>query len=589
MMARLSGVPTGSHRTRRLGGSQTFQENRMGDSPEATQELKAAGADVLREIPLSSIVLSGSNPRQNFDQHELDRLAHAIKTRGFDHPVLGRPLGGAGQYELIDGERRFRAAQQAEIDPVPALVKPGGQAAGSDLLDAMLASGLGIPLDALEEALGFHALITDAGYTRNAIAEAFKIPLQRVRERLLILDLPEKLRDQVAAGIIPLLAVKTLAALSKIHPDLPPVAVRRVLEQPPNEWDEPTTWEELTDDPLSVLVGRYEEQADDLPDDVFIAGHRYPASRFELDEKSAKTLLKLCELLRAEPEQLDVRFDNACVEQAFALKAAHQSRDGAREAIIVGADVANQLAGDYLAACLKAPDERARREREIAERCDAPGLANAAGTGDDSRPLSEEEIEAAKARKREEDRRLRDEAIARNQRLGAALIKHLAKVKVDARVLKNLTAAPFAAEFSRIAARGARLTFPGWAELSTRKNGSTKAEYPHVLKAEAKAREFLAGASSATEIAGRALALLAAARWAAEEHAITQSAASNYTLRFASTWAPDERGVPWGAEVEDLLDAILIEQLPPEVAEPIRQAKERREAQLAEEERQLGF
>src|ERR1039458_9556385 len=112
MMARLSGGPTGSHRTRRLGGSQTFQENRMGDSPEATQELKAAGADVLREIPLSSIVLSGSNPRQNFDQHELDRLAHAIKTRGFDHPILVKPAEEAGQYELIDGERRFRAAQQ---------------------------------------------------------------------------------------------------------------------------------------------------------------------------------------------------------------------------------------------------------------------------------------------------------------------------------------------------------------------------------------------------------------------------------------------------------------------------------------------
>ena len=80
----------------------------MTNSPEATQESEAArGADVLREIALSSIVLSGSNPRQNFDQHELDRLAHAIKTRGFDHPILVKPAGEDGQYEIIDQDRRW--------------------------------------------------------------------------------------------------------------------------------------------------------------------------------------------------------------------------------------------------------------------------------------------------------------------------------------------------------------------------------------------------------------------------------------------------------------------------------------------------
>lgn len=561
----------------------------MSNSPESKQEPRLAqGACVtyvLREIPLSSIHVSASNPRQHFDRQELDRLAHAMSTRGFDHPILVKPAGEDGQYEIIDGERRFRAAQQAAIVAVPALVKTRGEAAGEDLLDAMLANGLGISLDVLEEALGYQTLISDAGYTRKGIAEAFQIPLQRVRERLMILDLPEELRHQVAAGIVPLLAVKTIAALGKIHPDLPAVAARRVLEEPLHEWDEPTTWEELAADPISVLVGRYEKQAADLPDDVFIAGHSYPVSRFELDQKSAKNLAGLCEFLAVEPEQFEVRFDRERVEQALALKAAHCSRNGAREAIIVGADVARQLAGDYIDACLKTQREHARREREIAKRRQATGQAETAGVSDDAQPLSEKEIQAAKARQREEDRRQREQAIAHNQRLGAALVKHLGKVKVDERVLKILTAAPLAVELDSIAARGARLAFPGWAQLTTRKNGSTKAEYPQVLQAEAKAREFLAGASSATEIAGRSLALLAAARWATEEHAITRSNASNYTLRFASTWALYERGVPWRAEVENLLDDILIEQVPPEVADPIREERERRAAQLAEEER----
>jgi ParB/RepB/Spo0J family partition protein len=468
------------------------------------------------EVPLDSIRVSAANPRRRFDEEELDRLAHAIRTRGFAHPILVKPPDADGVYEIIDGERRFRAAGKAGVARVPVLVKARPDAAGGDLLDAMLANGLGVHLDALEEALGFQTLIADSGYTRKGIAEAFKIPLQRVRDRLMILDLPEELRHQVAAGIVPLLAVKTLAALGKMHPALPAVAARRVLEEPLNEWDEPTTWEELVADPVTVLVGRYDEQAADLPDDVFVSGHGYPVSRFDLDGNAAERLAALCGLLSVEPAQFQVRFGRGSVEQALALNAAHQSRNGAHETIIVGADVANQLAGDYIDACLKARRDEARRERDIAERREAAGQSAAGGAGNDGRPLTEAEEEAEKALRRAEDRRVREDAIAANQRLGAALITHVAKVKVDARVLKILTAAPLAGEFGHIAARGARLTFPGWAHLTTRKNGSTKADYPDLRQTEAKAREFLAGANSPAEIAGRSLALLAAARWARE-------------------------------------------------------------------------
>jgi ParB/RepB/Spo0J family partition protein len=558
----------------------------MSTSPDAAQAPQGGqAAYTLLEVPLDSIRVSAANPRRRFDEEELDRLAHAIGTRGFAHPILVKSADADGVYEIIDGERRFRAAGKAGVARVPVLVKARPDAAGGDLLDAMLANGLGVHLDALEEALGFQALIADSGYTRKGIAEAFKIPLHRVRDRLMILDLPEELRHQVAAGIVPLLAVKTLAALGKMHPELPAVAARRVLEKPLNEWDEPTTWEELAADPIPVLGGRYEEQAADLPDDVFVAGHGYPVSRFGLDENAAKKLVVLCALLPVETEEFEVRFDGRRVEHALALKAAHRSRNGAHETIIVGADVARQLAVDYIDACLNAQLDQARREREIAERRRAEGQAAAGGAGDAGQPLTEAEEEAQKALQRAEDRRVREDAIAANQRLGSALVKHVAKVKVDARVLKILTAAPLATEFGQIAARGARLTFPGWAQLTTRKNGSTKADYLDLLQTEEKAREFLAGANSPAEIAGRSLALLAAARWAKEEHAATRAAATNYTLRFAGTWEPYERGVPWRTEAENLLDEILIELLPPETADPIREAKEHRDAQLADEQR----
>jgi ParB/RepB/Spo0J family partition protein len=541
----------------------------------------------LRDIPVNRLVVSENNPRKTFDEHELERLAHAMSTRGFDHPILVKPTEQKGYYEIIDGERRWRAAKHATVELIPALIKTRATVRGDDLLDAMLANGLGISLDVVEEALGYQALISEAGYTRKGIAEAFKVPQARVRERLLILELPEKLRQQMAAGVVPLMAVKTLGSLAKIHAGLPEVAVKRVLDEPVADWDEPTTWEDLVSDPISVLIGGYEEQLADLPDDVFVVGCSSSVAHFDLDEAATKRLTELCESLQIEPEQFEVRFDRDLLGQALALKAAHLSANKT-EAIIVGADVACQLAGDYIARVLETQRKHEQAHGENAARASSPRSHPAEATIASSEEAevtpapSEQEIEAGRKRALEEDRRLRDETIAANQRLGAALVKHFGKAKVDERALKILTSAPLAGDLARIAARGARLAFPGWAQLETRKNGSTKAEYLDYLAGEAKAQEFLAGANTAAEIAGRTLALLAAARWAKEQHAVPNSHASNYTLRFTSY---SERGMPWQGEAEDLLDEILVEKLPPEVADPIREAKERREAHRAEEER----
>lgn len=566
--------------------------SRTQDAPEQSQS--GAPTYTLCDIPVSHLVVSQNNPRKQFDEQELARLAHAMSTRGFDHPILVKPTDREGYYEIIDGERRWRAAQQAALETLPALVKTRASVPGDDLLDAMLANGLGISLDVLEEALGYQALISDHGYSRKGLAEALQIPQARVRERLMILELPEKVRHQVAAGLVPLAAVKALASLATLHVALPEVAVKRILDGPVQEWDEPRTWEDLVADPVSVVIGDYQEQLADLPADVFVAGNSYPVSCFELDAKARGNLGSLCELLEMEPEQFLVRFDRELLAQARALSAAALSANES-EAIIIGADVGAQLAGDYIGKCLTVQRKQAKAERDAqrreqarrdspGERVDADAQASAdAGDPGAIQPPSYEQIEAGRKRALEEDRRLRDETIAANQRLGAALFKHLGRVKLDERALKILTAAPLAGELGRIAARGARLSFPGWAELSTRANGSTKAEYLSFTDAERRARTFLLGAESATEIAGRALALLAAARWAKEEWAVAKKDASNYRLQLGS-YMPDH-GMPWRNEAEDLLDDILIEKLAPELSAPIREAKEHREAQRAEEER----
>jgi ParB/RepB/Spo0J family partition protein len=543
------------------------------------------GGIVLRTIPLSRIVVADDhNPRRSFEQSELDRLAHAMTTRGFSHPILVKPVAEPeGHFELIDGERRFRAAQQAAIVEIPAVVKTGDDTTpGGDLLDAMLANDLGVKLDVVEEARGFRRLITEAGLTRKGVAQAFKIPVERVRERLAILELPEALHEQVASGTIPLRPVKPLGALAKIHVDLPAVAVTRVLDRPPHSWDAPTTWEDLAHDPIGVVTGRYDDEAADLPRDVFVAGHSYPVDRFELDEGSIAKLTKLCALLPGvEPETFQVRLERTAVERAAALQAAHPSKDR-HTTLIIGSDVAAQLAGDYVAACLKVQRDNARRDRASARET-RPAEDGTHGSGAAPTPQTPEERDRRAREEREAQRQRRAAARTANELLGSALVKHLSTVKVDERVLKILTASPLSDDLARVAARGARLGFPAWVTVEQRANGTVKATYLQTADAETKAREYLAGAKSAAEVAGRSLALVAMARWA-DEDAVPASQASNYRLEFAG-YSAERHGVPWRTEADDLLAEILLERLPHDAATPIREARAQRDRDRAEQER----
>lgn len=536
----------------------------------------------LRIIPLSQIVVGDEhNPRRQFAPSDLDRLAHAMTTRGFDHPILVRPaVEPEGHFELIDGERRVRAAQQAAITEVPALVKLREDAPAGALVDAMLANDLGVKLDVVEEAHGFRRLITEGGLTRKGVAETFRIPVDRVRERLQILELPEALHDKVADGTIPLRAVKAFVALTKIHPELPLVALKRVTAAPLHSWDAPTTWDDLSSDPVGTVIGRYDEEHADLPADVYVAGGSYPVGRFSLDEPAARDLVKLCAPVPGvEPETFEVRFGREVAEQAARLQAAHASASG-YEHLIVGDDVGNMLAAEHIRACLKVQRRNARQLRE--QQREQGSAAVPPGPGEQAQPETPEQA----GERRRAEQAAREAAWNRNEALGAAIVKHLSKVRVDDRVLRILTAAPLDAKLGKIAERGARLGFPGWLTRAEGSNGTTKVTVLDGAAAEAKAREYLDGARSAPDVAGRALALLAMARWA-DESPLAQSRRSYFELSFGASWA-GRTGVPWSAAAGELLDELLLERLPHDVAEPIRAAVDERERQRDDERRRAA-
>src|SRR4051794_22044238 len=171
----------------------------------------------LRTVPLSSIrVREGFNPRTEFDEPELARLADSIREDGILQPLLLQPGDTDGEYGLVDGERRYRAAHRAGLTEVPVLVR-AREPETDGLIGALTANFHRAPHTPAEEARAFARLL-EAGLTRKGVTERLRVSRELVRDRLEILELAEPLHARIDDGTIPLGAIRTLAALAKIHP-----------------------------------------------------------------------------------------------------------------------------------------------------------------------------------------------------------------------------------------------------------------------------------------------------------------------------------------------------------------------------------
>ena len=521
----------------------------------------------LRHIPLSRIVVpDGFNPRgEIIEDRELEQLAESMRRHGCLQPVRVRPTE-TGDYLLIAGERRYRAAVKAALMEIPAIVRPAG--AGDDeeqadlLVEAVIENDLRVDLDPLARARGYRRLV-DSGLTIKGVAERLATTQARVREHLRILKLPEDAQAKLAAGDVPLRAVKALEGLAAIHPGLAAAAIAQVLK--PTDEYEPYTWGDLEQQPLEVatLAG------DELPDGVYRAYASYPIDAFTLSEGAQKDLVALEELIGGSLRE--VRFSHEDVEQARQLGAAHGEH---HRVVIVGEDVVNQLAGDYVARCLKVQRANDRRERQAGGQ-QRSGDSEARGAEADAR--AEREAQEARRGEREAEREARERATVFNGDLGRAVYASLSRVKVDERTLKILASVNVTGELGDLAMRGARYCLPGWVRESTQRNGKTKYVYiDQRAEAERKASEYLAGATKAGDIAGRQIALIAMAVYA-DQQAV---AASNRSYHHV-TWLG-----PWGIEVNGLLDELVVEKLPEALvavlAPVLEKRKAHREEKLAE-------
>lgn len=152
-------------------------------------EAEASSAGELRELPVSLIKPNPSQPRTNFDQEALDALAASIEASGVVQPLLVRPLPD-GSYELVAGERRWRAAQQAGIEKVPAVVRD--QAEAERLQAALIENMVREDLNPVEEAKACAALVEELGLTKEELAKRVGRSRPAVSNLIRLLELPDE-------------------------------------------------------------------------------------------------------------------------------------------------------------------------------------------------------------------------------------------------------------------------------------------------------------------------------------------------------------------------------------------------------------
>jgi ParB family chromosome partitioning protein len=156
-----------------------------------------APATELAHLPVGAIAANARQPRRRLDPETIAELADSIRSQGIVQPVLVRPLPD-GRYELIAGERRWRAARQAGLATVPAVVRPGDDR--DSLLLALVENVAREDLSPVDEARGYAVLIDEFGLSLGEVAEHVGRSKPAVSNRLRLLELPDDVLGLVERG-----------------------------------------------------------------------------------------------------------------------------------------------------------------------------------------------------------------------------------------------------------------------------------------------------------------------------------------------------------------------------------------------------
>lgn len=152
-----------------------------------------------RMVPIENITRNPRNPRRHFDENELQDLASSIRQHGIVQPIVTRTLAD-GQFEIIAGERRWRASQLAGLVEVPVIVRNVDDRTALEI--AIVENVQRSDLNPLEEALGYEQLIAEHGYTQNDLGDIIGKSRSHVANSLRLLKLPSPVRDMLSSGTL---------------------------------------------------------------------------------------------------------------------------------------------------------------------------------------------------------------------------------------------------------------------------------------------------------------------------------------------------------------------------------------------------
>ena len=168
----------------------------IGETPRGDTTLPAHGEQ--RLLPISDLHPSGLNPRKDFDSAELAELAQSIRAKGLVQPIIARPDRERGGFEIVAGERRWRAAQRAPLHTVPVIVR---ELSDQDVAEfAVIENVQRKDLNPIEEATGYNELIARFRYSQEEVAEMVGKSRSHLANMLRLLKLPPDVQAMLREG-----------------------------------------------------------------------------------------------------------------------------------------------------------------------------------------------------------------------------------------------------------------------------------------------------------------------------------------------------------------------------------------------------
>ena len=204
-------------------GSRRIQQAAIEDDEASDVIPKEMNGIAVQQIPLHEIQANRYQPRHEFDESALEELKESIVQHGVLQPILVRQLPAGKGYELVAGERRFRASRLAGLETVPALVRPLSDAASTEI--ALIENLQREDLNAIEEANAYRNLLQNFGLTQEALAERVGRSRSHITNMMRLLKLDVHVQEYLANGSLSMgqarpLVVLTDAALQREAADI---------------------------------------------------------------------------------------------------------------------------------------------------------------------------------------------------------------------------------------------------------------------------------------------------------------------------------------------------------------------------------